>query len=499
MRGIKQTAYSKFMIWRGYGTNTSRNSQLGHTIKHNNENPTFKAQYELDLIIKRKKTVRILYFQPIRAILEIMARNGKIDGKYINRKIGWKWNDINIEELTHKNDSMWKVNYKKFEDFVKDLEKIRDYRLFYADIKKASPETKKVVTEMLENDEWTMNEKDGYMKIKDLWNEYRMNCIKVKNLEFRICQKETEKIKCEIPIIFNEDKDMHMTKQCNPIKLKKMENEWENLNEDIKITKRKKNRKRKMEKTIVDPKRIRIGNDEMIEKMNELKKLLTDMNRSRNSNENNEDQILDKADQLYQIDQTVYDEEVKEVFRQIVMSRKDGNELPYKIIENELLSGQNYLIQMPKMDKIRNNIVGMLQEVNDIKTDKWEANTLADRLQIISGNRMKKVIETNLENIANELLTYKKELEIANDIKNDCEEIEGFSLQKFVQNLKEFNGEANYENRRLHYIERWIQEIEANMDRGMKERENKKENDEKVRIPIEQNPTQQKVSDDDKS
>ena len=472
------------MIWRGYGTNTSRNSQLGHTIKHNNEKPNFKAQYELDLIINRKKTVRAIYFKPIRAILEIMARNGKIDGRYINRKVGWKWNDINIDEIEHKNDSMWKVNYKKFDDFKNDLCKIRNYRLYYADRRKASPETLKVVTEMLENEDWTMNEKDGYMKLKDLWNEYRANCVKVKNLEFRVCQKERETITCEIPIIFNEDKDMHVTKKCNPTKLKQMETEWEDLNEDIKIEKKKKSRKRKLEKTVVDPKRIRIGDEEMLEKMRELKKLLLDQNRRKNEVE--EEKSLDKADQLYQINQTVFDEEVKDVFRQIVMSREDGNELPYKILEEKLLSGKNYLIQMPRMDKIRNNLVGMLQEINDIKTENWEENTLADRLQIISGNRMKKVLENNLENITNEMLNYKRELEIANDIKNECEEKEGFNLQKFIENMKEINGEANYENRRLHYIERWIQEMEMNVAKGMKKPERVKERDEIVRKPIEQ-------------
>ena len=481
------------MIWRGYGMYTSKNSQLGHTMKHNNEKPEFKSKHELDLIINRKKTVCILYFLPMRDILQIMARDGKIDGKYINRKVGWKWNEINKEELMTENNLEWKVRCRNIEEFKADIIKIRNYRLFYTDRQRATNDTIKVIEQMLIEEEWTMNERDGYMKIKDLWNEYRVNCTKVKNLEFRICVKD-ENTSCELPIVFQEDNDMFETKECNPYILQRMDDKWAHLENDISVMKRKKRKRKHKETRLVEPKRIRIGNEEMIVKMNEIKKILLFMKENKNI-ENNDETILDKADQLYDINRTVYDEEVKDVFRQIVLSRKDYNDLPYKILEEELLSGNNYTLRMPKMDNIRNNILGMLQVIDEIKTKDWDDNTLADRLQIITANRFKAVVEVNLRNIFNELVNYKKELDIANDIKNECENKQGLDFEKMMEMLNNINGEANYENKRLHYIERWRDEIEKNIERGMKrtEREKTVTKENNFKLPIEQNPENNKV------
>ena len=452
------------MIWRGYGMNTSRNSQLGHTITYNNEKPEFKAKYEMDLIINRKKTVCMLYFWPIRDILTFMAREGKLDGKFISKKVGWIWKDINKEELTTKNAMEWKVSNKSYEEFTRDLLKIRNYRLFYTDRNKATEETLETVKQMLNADEWTLNERDNYMKIKDLWNEYRVNCIKVKNLEFRISVKDEEAI-CEIPIMMKEDNDLFETKPCNPFELQKLDDKWKNLEEDIKVNRKRKRKKKASENRIVETKRIRLGNEEMLEKMNEIKKILLFMKEKKDCPE--EELVLDKADQIYDINRTVFDEEVKDVFRQIVLSRKDNNDLPYKILEEELLTGKNYKLQMPKMDNIRNNLLGMLQEINEIKTNEWEDRTLADRLQIITANRFKTVININLKNIMAELVNYKKELEIVNDIKTDCEDKNGLNIPRLMTMLYNLNGEANYENKRLQYIERWTEEIEKNIEKGM--------------------------------
>ena len=480
------------MIWRGCGANTSKNSQLGHTIKYNNEKPTYKSKHELDLIINRKKTVCILYFLPIRDILQIMARDGKIDGKFINRKIGWKWNDINKEELMTENNMEWKVRFRTIEEFKEDMIKIRNYRLYYTDRRKATNDTYKVIEQMLNENEWTMNERDGYMKIKDLWNEYRINCIKVKNLEFRICANDEETV-CEIPIVFKEDNDMYETKACNPVKLRKLDEKWSHLENDINCVKRKKRKRKNKDTRMVEPKRMRIGNEEMIVKMNEIKKILLFMKNE--NNEKSDDLILDKADQLYDINRTVFDDEVKDVFRQIVLSRKDYNDLPYKILEEELLTGKNYTLQMPKMETIRNNLLGMLQVINEIKTNNWQDKTLADRLQIITVNRFKAVVENNLRNIFDELINYKKELEMVNDIKTDCEDRNGLNIEKLLDMLTTVNGEANYENKRLQYLERWTEEIEKSITRGMKSKikDNEEVKKEKFLLPIEQNPENKKV------
>ena len=492
MKGRTDTAYRKHMIWRGYGMNTSRNSQLGHIIKHNNEKPMFKSKHELDLIINRKKTVCMWLFFPIRDILLIMAREGKIDGKYINRKVGWKWNDINREELMTEHKLEWKVNNKSFEEFKTDLQKIRDYRVYYTDRRKATNETITVVEQMLKNEEWTMNERDGFMKIKDLWSEYKNNCIKTKNLEFRICS-ERENIQCELPIVFDEDNDLHETNKCNPYKLQMLDEKWIHLENDIAVNKKKKRKRKLTETRIVEPKRLRIGNEEILEKMKEIKKILAFMKEKKEGN--NEDLVLDKADQIYEINRTIYDEDVKDVFRQIVLSRKDYNDLPYKILEDELLTGKNFTIQMPKMEKIRNNLLGMLQEIDEIKTDSWKDKTLADRLQIITANRFRAVTEINMKNIFQELINFKKELELVNDMKTECESRKGIDLEKLIKMMNETNGEANYENKRLHYIERWIEEIEKGMQRGFNRKKNTDDVNKKAsNLPIDQNPTENNVS-----
>ena len=409
----------------------------------------------------------MIYFWPIRDILTYMARDGKIDGKYINKKVGWNWKEINKIELETENKLEWKVNMKSLEKFTEDLIKIRNYRIYYTDRVKATDETVKTIEQMINNEDWTMNDRDGYMKIKDLWNEYKTNCIKIKNLEFRICSTAEETF-CEIPIVFEEDNDLFETKPCNPFEMKKLEEKWTHLEEDIKVNRKRKRKKTTKENRMVEAKRIRLGNEQMLEKMKEIKKILLFMKEKKENT--NEELVLDKADQIYDINRTVYDEEVKDVFRQIVLSRKDNLDMPYKILEEELLTGRNFTLRMPKMDNIRNNLLGMLQEINEIETKDWEDETLADRLQIITANRFKTVININMKNIMMELVNYKKELEMVNEIKNDCEDKNGIDIQKLMMLMYNLNGEANYENKRLHYIERWLEEIEKNIERGMKKR-----------------------------
>ena len=196
-------------------------------------------------------------------------------------------------------------------------------------------------------------------------------------------------------------------------------------------------------------------------------------------NDNGENLVLDKADQLYEIERTVYDEEIKEVFKQIVLSRKDYNDLPYKMLEEDLLTGANFMIQMPEIEKVRNNMIGMLQTMNEMKTEKWNDNTLAERLQKIAGNRMKAVIQANLRSIMNEMIQFKKELEIANDLKAECETKNDFNVRKFADLLADTVGQNHYGDKRVHYLERWTEEIEKNLERGMKKKKEKETKNER--------------------
>ena len=472
-----ENPYPKYMIWRGGGTRTSKMSQLGEIISENNENPRFMSEWEIDRIINRKKSVCIWYYFPIRTILEIMARNGKIDGKYINKKIGWVLEDIDRREIQTEHKLEWKVDSKCFDKFRKDLIKIRNYRLYYTDRQRASDNAVQIAMAMLTQEEWTMNEYDGYVKLTDLWNEYQNNCKKTKNLEFRIQVEKMEKTKCEIPLVVMEDKDLYETKKCNPGRMFTIENEWENKNMEVNLSRRRKRKRKECSKELVDGKKIRFGNEEILEHMKEIKMMIASMKNE--GNDNGENLVLDKADQLYEIERTVYDEEIKEVFKQIVLSRKDYNDLPYKMLEEDLLTGANFMIQMPEIEKVRNNMIGMLQTMNEMKTEKWNDNTLAERLQKIAGNRMKAVIQANLRSIMNEMIQFKKELEIANDLKAECETKNDFNVRKFADLLADTVGQNHYGDKRVHYLERWTEEIEKNLERGMKKKKEKETKNER--------------------
>ena len=84
---------------------------------------------------------------------------------------------------------------------------------------------------------------------------------------------------------------------------------------------------------------------------------------------------------------------------------------------------------------------------------------------------------------------------MVNDIKTECEDQKGINLEKLMKMMQEINGEANYDNRRLHYIERWTEEIEKNIQRGFKKEKVETESEGfKFKLPIEQNPQDEKVS-----
>ena len=120
-------------MWRGIGTKVSEKSRVGLEIKYNNEKPRPMSSREIELITKNDKAVNIMYYWPIKNILEIMARNGKVVGKYMNARQGWIFEECTLEEIKIKHRFDWKVRHEHFEDFVEDLETIRDYRIYYAD------------------------------------------------------------------------------------------------------------------------------------------------------------------------------------------------------------------------------------------------------------------------------------------------------------------------------------------------------------------------------
>ena len=469
MYSTQESSFLKYMIWRGIGTKVSKMSRLGQDIEYNNSKPRPMSSREIELITKHNKAVNAMYFWPIKNILEIMSRNGKIMGTYINGKQGWEFEDITLEEIKTKHKFEWKVRHEKLEDFIEDMELIRDYRIYHADKDLGTEEARMILSEMMEKD-WTMNQYDGYLKIKQLHNKYKMDTIKTKNLEFRLrCDNYMNGI-TEIPIVIEEDSIERKGNKYNPIKLQIIEKKWfENeVSTNIPIKKKKGTGSKKDDK--IKTEEIRIGTKEMLQEMKEIKTLLIDMKKTKIENE--ELMLLDKADQIREIERSIFDEETKDKVKQIILCRKDPEDLPYKMLEETLLTGKNYLVEMPRIEKFRNNIIGMMQEIEECKPEEWEDENIANRLQKIAGTRIKKLINSKMEEIIDVLLNFKKEIDLANDIKSLCEDKDKLDMEKFKNMLRETIETKEYKNIRYEFLERWCIEIEENWERGLKKMKN---------------------------
>ena len=410
--GTNDSSFKKYRVWRACGTSVSPKSRLALEVRDNNKSTRSISSGEIYEISDKKKAYNAIYFWPIRNILEMMARNGKISGIYLNNKQGWHFDEISFEDIITTHKLKWKVRYEKFDEFLEDLEQIRNYRIHFMDKDTTNPETIKVINDML-NDEWTMNNLDGNISRKQLWIKYRTDSIKMMNLEFRLKCNESSKGITEIPIVLNEDCNNYHVNRFDVRQLEEIEDKWRKNEPTTNVPnkKRKKTDSQKGNKT----KKIRIGTEEMLDELKEIKSLLLSL--KENPNEESNIVTFDKFDQLREVDRSVHDEETKEIMRQIILSRQDKDDLKYNVLEEELLSGKNYLIQMPEIEKIRTNILGMVQEIDNSAPGKWKDNNLIDRLQIITGIRMKKLICNNLANITKVLINFRKEIEIVNDFK----------------------------------------------------------------------------------
>ena len=215
----------KYMFWQGLGRNTSENSYIGQQIKSSKENPRFVSMREIESTRKKRKAFNALYSWPIVNVLEVLARNGKVDGIYLNGKQGWHLTDIRREEVLTKHTAEWRPRYEDFEDFKEDMDMIRDYRVYYAQKTDITEENQVLLNEMCE-EEWTMNSMDGYVTRKQLWHKYRSNIIKVKNLEFRLLEDNISSSTIEIPIIVDEDEVEKLSTKYDTTQLKIIENRW---------------------------------------------------------------------------------------------------------------------------------------------------------------------------------------------------------------------------------------------------------------------------------
>ncbi len=464
------------MIWRGLGNSISKNSRIGTDVAYNNKNPRIRSMREVELFVKSNKDCNAMYFMPIHNILEIMARNGKINGIFRNTKQGWHMYDITVEEIKTKHKLEWKVRHETFEEFKNDMELIRDYRFYYASKKVTSDDAVKML-EMMTKEEWTVNDIDGLLNLKQLYIKYKMDTIKVKNLEFRIRDEISIKGVTEIPIVIQDENDCSQNEGHNPTKLKMIENQWQRENKVTFIPSNKRKRQLTPKKVKDKTTAMRIGNEELIKETLEVKKLLLSLNAEKDTKA--ELVTFDKIDQIREIERSVLDEQTKEMVIQIILSRQDNNELKYKLLEEELLTGKNFTIQMPKVQNIRNNILGMIQVIEEAKTEEWEDENLVHRLQKITGNRMKQIIEHQLKNIVSTLVNFKKEMDIVNDVKEQCEDKNNFDLVKFKDILREMVETKEYENVRFDYLERWCIEIERCIKNGLKPKRND-ENDTNV-------------------
>ena len=227
-------------------------------------------------------------------------------------------------------------------------------------------------------------------------------------------------------------------------------------------------------------KEVRVGTKEIMDNIIELKSIMAAM--KDNENQRLEDcNILDKVDQIREVQRSVFDEEVKEFMMQIILSRRDESDLQYKLLEEKLLTGKNYLLEMPRIEKIRTNILGMVQTIEEIDISTWNDESIIDRLQKITGIRMKQLLTHNLKGMVEILVQFKKEIELANDVKSLCEDKNKFDLVKFSTKIREIVETKEYENTRFEFLERWCMEIESNIEKGYKT-VSKKEN-EKERVP----------------
>ena len=453
------------MLWQGIGRNTSPNSYIGLQIKEGNDKPRFMSLREIDSTTKKRKAFNALYFWPIENVLEVMARNGKMDGIYLNGRQGWHLTDIKREEIQTKHKLDWRPRYEKFQDFKNDMEMIRDYRLYHAHKDDITEENTQLLNEMVK-EEWTMNSMDRYVTLKQLWHKYRSNIIKVKNLEFRLLEDNIAKSAVEIPIVIDEDEVEPLSTKINPTQLKIIENRWAKEEKSTTIPTKKKKfsnpRKRKMKTD-----KIRVGSDELLQELKITNKLILSL-KEYEGKEEPELCTLDKMDQIREIERSIFDEETKERMIQIILSRQERTDLKYKILEEELLSGKNYLIQMPRIESLRTNLLGMIAEIENNKTEQWEDVSLENRLQIITANRIKSVFNHHINPIVKLLVEFRKEIELANELKEMCDSKDGFDLLLFKDMLRSTIENKEYEGIKYQFLERWCVEIEENIAKGMK-------------------------------
>ena len=453
------------MLWQGIGRNTSPKSYIGLQIKEGNNNPRFMSLREIESTQKKRKAFNALYFWPITNVLEILARNGKIDGIFLNGRQGWHLTDIKREEIQTKHKMEWRPRYEKFQDFKEDMEMIRDYRVYHACKVDISDDNIKLLNEM-SNEEWTMNSMDRYVTLKKLWHLYRSNIIKVKNLEFRLLEDNISKSTVEIPIVIDEDEAEALSTKINPTHLKIIENRWAKEEKETTIPTKKKKltnpRKRKFKSE-----KIRVGNDELLQELKKTNRLILSIKENEGKNES-EMCTLDKMDQIREIERSIFDEATKEQMTQIILSRQERTDLKYKILEEELLSGKNYLIQMPRIETLRTNILGMIAEIENSKTEEWEDVNLENRLQIITGNRIKNIFNHHIHHVVEVLVEFRKEIELANELKDMCDSKEGFNLDLFKDMLRSTIENKEYEGKKFQFLERWCVEIEDNIAKGMK-------------------------------
>ena len=473
MFGIKDTSFKKYRVWRGIGEKVSKNSRLGMDIADSNSNTRCISKYEVERIISDGKSFNAMYFWPISNVLEIMARNGKVNGMYLNMKQGWYFQDITHDEIKTKNKLAWKVRHENFDDFVTDIKMIRDYRIFHTNINTEKDEAINFICDML-RDEWTMNVIDGNVTRKQLWQKYRMDTIKYMNLEFRLKDDTNNKGVTEIPVVFCEDNGEYRLQKYDEKKLQLLENKWNITNGESTIPNRKK-KKQTVHKVKNKTRQIRMGNEELVTSTLEIKKLILSL--KENPISNDEMMTLDKFDQINEVNRTIFDEETKEKMIQIIVSRRDKDDLKYKVLEDKLLSGRNYMIRMPKIETMRTNILGMVQEIENNAPENWTDLNLEQRLQKVTGNRMRKLMNHNLTEIVRVLVTFKKEMDIVNELKSQCESKEKFDLVQFKDLLKQIIGEREYENEKIEFMDRWCDEIESNLERGMKKASNNDMND----------------------
>ena len=473
MYGINDSSFKKYRLWRGIGANTSPKSRLGMEIEANNKNTRNVSKYEVGCITSNKKAFNAIYFWSIKNILEFMSRNGKIKGVYLNIRQGWHFQNVTHDDIKTKSKLEWKVRHDNFEEFLDDINMIKEYRMFHTDLNTKNEGTLNFISEMLK-DEWTMNVIDGSMTRKQLWQKYRMDSIKIMNLEFRLKEEGNSKGVTEIPIMFNEDNGEYNLKPYDDRKLQLLENKWGITNLETSIpNKRKKKQPVQRNKSTV--KQIRMGSEELLKETIEVKKLLLSLRDKPISN--NEMVTFDKFDQIKEVENTIFDEEIKQKMLQIIVSKRDSDDLEYKVLEEELLSGKNYMINMPKVELLRTNILGMVQTIEENAPEKWADYSLGQRLQKVTGNRMKKLINFNLQEIVRVLVNFKKEMEIVNELKSQCESKKNFDLVQFKDLLKQIIGEKEYEDEKVDFMDRWCEEIEKNLEKGMEKSSNRNMNE----------------------